>query len=177
MGGDVGFGRVLGPYRRRLRWIPAVGDRDHQNPLALVTYEDIWRSQPSRRSNNPLMVKRLEWLFRWATWCVVLALAILSWTPAEDMVRPGWGYHLEHVIAYLISGVIATLGYGRRRGYMTVGVLLCVYAGILEIGQNWSPGRSPAFDDFAASSMGALLGATLAWLWLTYFGRGRPTIY
>jgi VanZ family protein len=121
-------------------------------------------------------LKRLERFARWLTWCAVLALAILSWTPAEDMVRPGWGHYLEHVTAYFISGAIAALGYGRRRGYATVGVLLCGYAGFLEIGQNWSPGRSPAFDDFAASAMGALLGTALAWLWLIYFGRGRPTI-
>ena len=122
------------------------------------------------------MVKRLERVSRWLTWCAVLALAILSWTPAEDMVRSDWGHHLEHVTAYLISGVIATLGYGRRRGSVTVGVLLCGYAGILEIGQNWSPGRTPAFDDFAASSAGALLGTTVTWLWLTYFGWGRRSI-
>ena len=47
LGGDIGFALVLGPYRRRLHRIPATGNGDHQNPLALVTYEDIRRSQLS----------------------------------------------------------------------------------------------------------------------------------
>jgi VanZ family protein len=114
------------------------------------------------------MIRRSERIFRWLTWCAIVALAILSWTPGNYMIRPGWGHHLEHVTAYLMSGVVASLGYRRRIGYARVGAFLCVYAGILEIGQNWSPGRTPAFDDFAASSIGALFGVTLTWLWLTY---------
>jgi len=115
-----------------------------------------------------IMIRRLERIFRWLTWCAVVALALLSWTPSNYMVRPGWGHHLEHVTAYLMSSVVASLGYGRRISYTQVAALLCAYAGLLEIGQNWSPGRTPAFDDFAASSIGTLFGVTLTWLWLTY---------
>ena len=112
--------------------------------------------------------KQSERLFRWLTWCAVVVLAILSWTPGEYMVRPGWGHHYEHAIAYLLSSSVAALGYRRRLRYATIGALLCGYAGILELGQNWSPGRTPAFDDFAASSIGTLIGVTLIWLWLTH---------
>ena len=126
---------------------------------------------------GPCSGQMFKQLCRWLTWCAVLALAILSWTPGEDMVRPGWGHHLEHVIAYLISSVIATLGYGRQMGYVTVGVLLCAYAGVLEIGQNWSPGRTPAFGDFAASSTGTVLGAALTWLCVSYWERRQSSFY
>jgi VanZ family protein len=156
-----------------LSWREASVERLLLDPIA-VEPMTRWGMILAPLALEPLMskLKRLERFARWLTWCAVLALAILSWTPAEDMVRPGWGHHLT---AYFISGAVAALGYGRRRGCVTVGVLLCGYAGILEIGQNWSPGRSPAFDDFAASSMGTLLGTTLVWLWFTYLARGRPT--
>jgi VanZ family protein len=41
-----------------------------------------------------------------------------------------------------------------------------VYAGILEYLQNFSPGRHPAIEDFAASALGALCGGlAIAFLW------------
>jgi VanZ family protein len=39
---------------------------------------------------------------------------------------------------------------------------------LLELGQIVIPGRHAGFDDFAASSIGALLGVSLIWIWATY---------
>jgi len=96
-------------------------------------------------------------LFRVLTWCSVVALAILSLLPAEEMVRTGFGHHIEHFSAYAGSAGIAMIGYGQRRRAPWIIVLgFWAYAGLLEYLQHFAPGRTPAFEDFAASALGAL---------------------
>ena len=96
--------------------------------------------------------------------CVVL-LAVLSLTPGDYMVRTGAPGDLEHFVAYLGTGVIASLGYARRTGYVALAALLCAYAGVLEIAQNFAPGRHPDFFNFASSSAGAIAGMLLIRAW------------
>src|ERR1043165_6862489 len=55
--------------------------------------------------------------------------------------------HFEHFVAYLGTGFIASLGYARRFGCLVPAVLLCGYAVVLEIGQNWASGSHPDFVD------------------------------
>ena len=98
-------------------------------------------------------------LARWATWPCLALLAVLSLTPGPHMVRTGAPASLEHVIAYLLTGMIVAIGYGRRSmSLLALGALLSAYAGLLEIGQFWVPGRDTALLGFVASSFGAWLG-------------------
>jgi len=91
--------------------------------------------------------------------CLVL-LAILSWLPGEEMVRTGFDGRIEHVVAYFGTSAAVSLPYALRIGQLRlVGMLIC-YAGILELGQNFSPGRTPSVLDFLASSLGVVAGAT-----------------
>src|ERR1051326_524553 len=106
---------------------------------------------------------RLEWLFRALTLGCVVLLAVLSLTPGDYMVRTGAPEDLEHFVAYLGTGVIASLGYARRMGYLVPAALLCAYAGVLEVAQNFAPGRYPDFFNFASSSAGAIAGMLLIW--------------
>jgi len=100
------------------------------------------------------------------TWCCVILLAVLSLLPAQEMLRTGLPGQLEHFIAYAGSAAVAMAGYGARRGSMQIIGSFWVYAGILEYLQHFSPGRHPAIEDFAASSLGALCGGlAIALLW------------
>ena len=100
------------------------------------------------------------------TWCCVIILAVLSLLPAEQMVRTGLPGRLEHFVAYAGSAAIAMAGYGAGRGSMQIIGGFCVYAGILEYLQHFSPGRHPSIADFAASAIGALCGGlAVALLW------------
>ncbi len=86
------------------------------------------------------------------------ALAVLSWTPGTYMIRTGvLSGHQEHFLAYLISGCMAAAA-SRSSHYAKVACALCSYAALLELGQYFIPGRHPAFQDFSASSLGALMG-------------------
>src|SRR3954462_10356323 len=105
---------------------------------------------------------RIRSIFRALTWCCVVTLAFLSLLPAEEMVRTGVGQRIEHFVAYAGSAGIAMIGYGQRSQspWIILGCF-CTYAGVLEFLQHFSPGRSPALGDFAASALGASAG-TLA---------------
>jgi VanZ family protein len=46
-------------------------------------------------------------------------------------------------------------------------VLLIAYAGVLEISQNFSPGRTPAILDFAAGALGVCASALAVKFWYT----------
>ena len=108
---------------------------------------------------------RLEQRCRWAAWLCVAVLAVLSWTPGDEMVRTGAPELLEHFVAYLGAGGIASIGYGRRVRYLQIGGLLIAYAGVLELGQNWVPGRHSRMVDFAFSAAGAIAGVMMARIW------------
>jgi VanZ family protein len=110
-------------------------------------------------------MKRVNRLLRFLTWAGVAAIGILSWTPGDYMIRTGIGSHTEHVTAYFLASATATLGYGRRKDPALISALYCAYAGLLEVGQLWVPGRHAGFDDFSASAIGVLLGASLVVLW------------
>ena len=100
------------------------------------------------------------------TWCCVILLAVLSLLPAQQMVRTGLPGRLEHFVAYAGSAAVSMAGYGASRGGMQIIGGFWAYAGILEYLQHFSPGRHPAFEDFAASALGALCGGlAIALLW------------
>jgi VanZ family protein len=109
---------------------------------------------------------------RFLTWVCVVALAVLSLSPSEEIaaVRTDFPGQVEHIIAYAASTAIAMAGYGLNRSAVRIIGCFWLYAGILEYLQNFSPGRNPAFVDFAASALGALCGGiavVLLWRWLS----------
>jgi VanZ family protein len=108
----------------------------------------------------PMRAGLLRTSLRSLTWACIVLLAILSLTPQEEIevVRTNLPGQIEHIIAYAGSTAIAVAGYGLNRGAVRIIGCFWLYAGILEYLQNFSPGRSPALVDFAASAFGALCG-------------------
>ena len=98
-----------------------------------------------------------SWPFGFAAGAVILAIAILSWTPGGAVPRSGAPGQLEHVAAYWVAGALAARSVpDPYRRWVGLGLILL--AGILEIGQIWIPGRTAQVVDFAAGSAGALVG-------------------
>jgi VanZ family protein len=100
---------------------------------------------------------------RAAAWLGAAGLALASWTPSEDLIRPGLGGLPEHLLAYFLTGVSVMIGYPKRSRWAVV-IVLSIYAALLEIGQTAVPGRHPGLLDWAGGVTGAL-GA-----WLVVFG-------
>jgi VanZ family protein len=104
-----------------------------------------------------------QWL-RFCAWLSVLGLALASWTPGEDMIRTGVRGSFEHIAAYFISTLLLVSAFPRSSPWM-IGGALAVYAGILEIGQIYVPGRHSQLEDFAASCLGvAIIVVPISWI-------------
>jgi VanZ family protein len=101
-------------------------------------------------------------------WICIIGLAVASWTPGQEMVRTGFNTRLEHTAAYLIAGIATIIAYPRKPIW-SIAAILCAYAGILELGQLYIPGRHAAFLDWIASSSGVLCAS------MTGFFHRRPT--
>jgi VanZ family protein len=119
-----------------------------QNSFSKVAYAKIY-------SNGT--VDPLPSLIRVAAWACLPILAIASWTPGTEMVRTGIGGLLEHLAAYILTGALFGLAFPNRHAAV-IAVLLSGYAGVLEFGQTWSPGRHPAVSDWFAGVFGAWVG-------------------
>jgi hypothetical protein len=112
---------------------------------------------------------------RFIAWGCLIGLAVASWTPnwaagKEMFFRTGFDTRLEHVAAYLIAGIAVIIAYPRRPTWSIV-AMLCAYAGILELGQTYVPGRHAGLLDWLASCSGVLC----AWVAVVLpIRRGNP---
>jgi VanZ family protein len=97
---------------------------------------------------------------RLGAWIAIAALGLLSLLPSEYMVRTTLGGHIEHILAYAGTAIILAAAYSLRSWLSIAAGLIC-YAGVLELLQHLSPGRTSSIRDFAFSSSGVLLGLAL----------------
>ena len=78
--------------------------------------------------------------------CSILALAVLSWLPAQDMVRTGvLSGSQEHFLAYTISGLLVAAAVPRYR-FVHVACFYVMLAAILELGQNFATRRRDLYS-------------------------------
>jgi VanZ family protein len=106
------------------------------------------------------MAPRFLTIRRFIAWFSITVLGVASWLPGDEMVRTGVDGKLEHVAAYLISGLAIFTAYPRRSKWLIV-ILMTCYAGILELGQLFVAGRHAAILDWLASSGGVLCALLL----------------
>jgi hypothetical protein len=79
------------------------------------------------------MKRGLSNVFRLGAWTCVVLLALLSWLPAEDIVRTGINGRIEHFIAYMGTTLFVGAAYALRRGSLRIMAMLISYAGF----SNW----------------------------------------
>ncbi len=96
---------------------------------------------------------------RVATWLCVAFVVVLSLVPGQDRPHTGIAGQSEHFIAYAGTAMIAMLSY--RRALWTI-IGLSLLSCLLEILQNFVPGRSPAVMDVIFSSAGGATGTGAA---------------
>ena len=94
-------------------------------------------------------------------------IAIGSLLPANSPVLVGVGsMHVSdkvlHFCAYLALSFLPVLAIPDRRRGTAIGLSMIVLGGLLEIGQAFSPGRSPEILDQLANTLGAICGIVLA---------------
>jgi hypothetical protein len=101
-----------------------------------------------------------SFLMRCAAWVALAAVAVVTLSPIGLRPTSPAPADLERLVAFVGLGLIFALAYPRR--WVTTVALLCVAAGLLEIGQHLVPGRHGMPHDFALKAAGAGLGAGLA---------------
>ena len=104
----------------------------------------------------------LELSLRVCAGCSILALAALSWLPVRDMVRTEiLSGSQEHFLAYMISGLLVAAAMPRYR-FVHLAVFYVLLAGVLELGQNFAPGRDAEAFTSLVSMSGAVVGEIIA---------------
>src|SRR5689334_19222685 len=95
---------------------------------------------------------------RCAAWFCVALIAYLSLTPVQ--VRTAAPAGIEHAVAYGGTALIMALAYPSWPLWM-ICASLAGYSGLMELLQNFSPGRHPGLDGVLWSSSGAMLGVLM----------------
>lgn len=107
-------------------------------------------------------VRKSGWIRAAAVACIVL-IAILSLIPGNWQRRTGLPGPVEHFMAYFATGAILAIALPERRSPFWAAAALFAYAGLLEVLQNFSPGRDPSVTDAVVSGAGALAGIFTIW--------------
>ena len=99
-------------------------------------------------------------VLRAAAWLSVIAIAYLSLAPHSMEVRTALPPGVEHLIAYAGAAGLMALAYPQRPGWV-IAVLLFGFSGLMELLQNFSPGRHPGVAGALWSGTGAAIGASM----------------
>ena len=119
---------------------------------------------PAARTSRWWRVARLLALVAALLGVSVFALSPLPLT--EQVVS--WQDKVEHVLAFLVLTLLS-LGLWRAR-WLLAG--WAAFAGFIELGQSFMPGRTASWGDWLASTGGVLLALLLHRLWC--LARKRP---
>jgi VanZ family protein len=85
-------------------------------------------------------------------------IVVLSIIPGRMQIRTSAPKEFEHFVGYFIVASALAFGYRRLVFASAVGIFLIAVAGVLEQVQKLVPGRTPTLADWAASTMGVILG-------------------
>lgn len=107
-------------------------------------------------------------------WIVIIVLSLL---PGDERPHTGASGNVEHLMAYVGTGCITALAF-RNVSLPWLVLPFCAASGLFEIIQIFIPGRSAGFDNWFASTLGALAGALIARRlvrpWLDRMGAAPP---
>lgn len=95
---------------------------------------------------------------RYASWVCIAAIIGLSLVPGNERPHTGLAGKVEHFIAYAGTGIVGSIGYAtlRCRGLFWAAVVTLSF--VLELLQQYVPGRGPDPLDAVASSAGLTAG-------------------
>jgi VanZ family protein len=101
--------------------------------------------------------KRRLLVLRCVAWFCIILIAYLSLVPRSLEVRTPAPAGIEHAVAYGGTAVLMALAYPARSAWAILGSL-AAYSGLMELLQDFSPGRHPGLDGVLWSSAGAAIG-------------------
>jgi VanZ family protein len=105
----------------------------------------------------------------YAGWIIIVTLSLL---PTAARPHTGLGGQYEHWLAYAVVGFALGMGYRRLSQWLLSALTLSLSSGVLELLQNFVPGRNPELLGFLTSSLGAWCGLLVAIYALGFFQAG-----
>lgn len=82
---------------------------------------------------------------------------------------------IEHALAYAGLGALTVIALRQTLAFHRILIAILAFAGLLELGQVFIPGRDCCMDDLAASASGAVIGASMTYLAAKYLA-GRLSL-
>ena len=102
----------------------------------------------------------LRLFLRATSYAATAMIAVLALLPGRLNVDVTGTAEVKHATAYAGTAFLLVVAHQR---WVAPTLFLFIYAAVLEYAQHWSPGRHPLVAHFLASSMGAVVGAGIAW--------------
>jgi VanZ family protein len=95
-------------------------------------------------------------LIRAIAWLYAAALVFLTLSPPRYRVETMLSHNVEHLAAFIVSGLLFSIGYRFRPLFVTLAGL--GYVAALEVLQIWVAGRHARWIDFAMDALGFCIG-------------------
>jgi VanZ family protein len=102
------------------------------------------------------MRSRISKAARITAWSLAAIISVLSVVPSGLRPETRIPHDIEHFGIYLVTGLAFGLGYERRHGVLAI--LLIIFAGTIEIGQLFVPGRHARLSDFVVDAFAMCFG-------------------
>jgi len=84
-------------------------------------------------------------------------IGFFSLLPLEKAISSSFYDKFDHFIAYAILAITTKIAWPLRDNFHII-LIVCFYGAIIELCQNFSPGRNPDFLDMLANAFGAISG-------------------
>jgi VanZ family protein len=97
---------------------------------------------------------------RITAWLLALAILILSVVPAKWRPQTGIPHDIEHFGIFVATGFAFGLGYARR--YVTMAIVMLIFAAAIEALQLLAPGRYALLTDFFLNTLALFYGVAAA---------------
>jgi VanZ family protein len=92
-------------------------------------------------------------------WLLAAVIAVLSLVPPALRPETGAPHNLEHFAMFFVTAIAFGFGYNRRPIFTAVA--LVIFAGAIEIAQNFVPGRHARWSDFVVDAVALCIGTTM----------------
>src|SRR3954449_962530 len=93
----------------------------------------------------------------WIALALALAIAVVTLGPISFRPMTGAPPDVERGVAFLLFGAAISLFCSRSRNLLVALLLAVASAGLLEIGQNFVPGRQGALHDFLVKALALII--------------------
>jgi VanZ family protein len=104
-------------------------------------------------------------LFRIGAFVLITAVLFATLGPARYRPHAPLGQDGEHALAFVLVGLAVGLSFPQRR--LRVAAVAILLIGLLEVMQQWAPGRHARLEDFLVDAAAACLGlvgaAAIGW--------------